>query len=437
MSGTVVKAAFVFLFLFGLVHVEWIPRKLGVPPEAIPFGVLNIVLFFGFALWLFGLLGGRPERNPIRPYGWFVAVVVLWVLVALLFGYEADTLTTLRTAKAQVALLLVYFVPLALIRNERDFVAVFQAALVVHLLVGLEVVRSGVLGGSNFNDMKRGSGPFGENWQGADVAASYLAQMLTLCVGAVLGRPKRLPLLALCGATAGVALLGVLATYARGALLGAVVGCGFVVLAKKLNWQAVVAVLAVASAGFWFMPEGSITRLSGTVGEESGLDESSQGRLAYYDVALRIASSHPMGVGTGQVRSAMMTYMGSRGEEGKYVDPHNSFLQVLCEQGVIGLALFAFCLWRFVRVAIQGVRAGPSVAPVYRAYCLGMIGFLGAFLACNMFYANFHKELVMGTVAWHLGMLAVAGSLASSSTASVGDQGAEETAINATVVSSL
>ena len=99
-----------------------------------------------------------------------------------------------------------------------------------------------------------------------------------------------------------------------------------------------------------------------------------------------------------------------------------------------GLLLFAACLWGFLRLAIRGTRAGAEVAPAYRSYCLGMIGFLGAFLACNMFYANFHKELVMGTVAWHLGMLAAAGSLASSSRASVGHEGTDEAPLNAEVV---
>lgn len=409
-----VIAAPVFLFLFGLVHADWIPRKLGVAPDAIPFGVLNVVLLLGLALWLFGLARGGAEKNPVRSYGWFVAVVALWVVVGLLFGYEADAATTLRTAKAQVALLLVYFIPLALIKNERQFVAVFEAALLVHFLVGLEVMRSGVLGGVHFNDMKRGSGPFGEAWRGSDIAGAYLAQMLMLCVGTILGRPKRFVLLVLCGAAAGATLLGLYATYSRGALLSLAVGGILMMLAKRLNWQVVVAVLALGTVGFWLIPGGSIVRLSGTVGPEDRLDPSSRGRIAYYDVALNIAASHPLGVGTGQIRSAMMAYMGAAGQDAKYVDPHNAFLQVLCEQGVIGLALFVACLWGFLRVAIRNARAAPGGSPVYGSYSLGMIGFLGAFLACNMFYANFHKELVMGAITWHLGMLAVAARIGAS-----------------------
>jgi O-antigen ligase len=114
---------------------------------------------------------------------------------------------------------------------------------------------------------------------------------------------------------------------------------------------------------------------------------------------------HPFGVGTGQIRAAMADYIGGIRNEALYVDPHNNFLYVACEYGVVGLLVFIWLLLSLFLASRQIYRRS-ELPVIYRCYALGMAGLIGALVACNMFYSNFHKDLVMGTLVIHFGMLA-------------------------------
>ncbi len=43
---------------------------------------------------------------------------------------------------------------------------------------------------------------------------------------------------------------------------------------------------------------------------------------------------------------------------------------------------------------------------IYRLYALGMGGMVGSLIACNIFYSNFYKEIMLGTLMLHFGLLA-------------------------------
>jgi O-antigen ligase len=328
-----------------------------------------------------------------------VTVAALWVGVAVWTAASPTLRETLTPAKEQVSLLLFYFLPLATLRGERDVRIVVAIALLVHLVVAVEVVRSGVLAGTAFHEGKRGSGPFGESWKGSDVAGGYLAQtaMLTFAfaVGAMVPLATRLASL---GATA-VILLGVLATYSRGSLVAVAAGLLAAVVARGIRLRTVAIVAVVVAGGVLTVPEGLRQRFNETVDDEGAFDKSTQGRLVYYRTAWQIWKDHPIGVGTGQTRAAMSQYLE------KAVDTHNGFLQTLVEYGVVGIALL---LVAFAVMGWSAFRTGrdPAVSWVYRAYGTGMVGLLTSLVVCNMFYSNLYKNTVLGTVAMHLGILA-------------------------------
>ena len=56
--------------------------------------------------------------------------------------------------------------------------------------------------------------------------------------------------------------------------------------------------------------------------------------------------------------------------------------------------------------AASALARDPLLPWEVRAYGLGMGGFVGSLVVCNLFYSNLYKELVLGTVAMHLGLLA-------------------------------
>ncbi len=407
---------FAFVF-FALPHSDWVHRKLQVSRDAIPLGVMNIALIVAVVLWLAGKLNPPSHRNPFRSYSVFVAVVLLGAVGALAFGYSGP-METLTTTKREVSLLWLYFVPLASLKNKRHFALVFALGLFIQLVIGYETFASGVLGGSAFHDGKRGSGPFDVLWMGADVAAAYLAQMLMFPLAIALfeesGWLQRLVALG----AAGIGFLGILATYSRGSLVAVVAGLAVMTLVRISSIKKMLAALAIVGMGILLLPQSMMTRFEETTNEEGTLDESSTTRLLYSRTAWTIFRDHPLGVGTGQVRYAMSAYLpgfldaktlAKGGAYGKafnlFVDPHNGFLYTLLEYGPLGLAVFVWLLGAVFWSAFRICR-DPHASQVHRVYSLGMVGFVTSLALCNMFYANFYKELVLGTLALHFGMMA-------------------------------
>lgn len=393
------KYLLTFVLFFGLPHADWFPRRFGIPPEAIPLGVTNLLLLLALFLWGLGhLLPPAPLKNPFPVYRYFLFVAIFGVLIALFSGYEKSVLEILTLSKREISLLLLYFVPLAIIKNENDFKKFFLICLLVHFLVGLEVFRSGVLGGANFADHKRGSGPFSWGWQASDVAGSYLAQVLMYFLAFLfVGKEKMWKRIVIVSGAV-VIIAGIYATYARGAMLAAMLGVLFMVMIKGFNVKYLLLPILLGLVLFTTLPQSIKTRFIETTTESGELDHSSQGRVALNLAGFTIAKEHLLGVGTGQLRSAMKKYTGN------YVDCHNSYLYIAAELGIIGLLIFLYMLYVFFR-AVRRIFAMPDIPIVYRIYAVGTGGMIGTFLGCNLFYANFHKDLVMGTIVFHWGML--------------------------------
>ncbi|HBY01499.1 MAG TPA: hypothetical protein DEG92_02980 [Rikenellaceae bacterium] len=200
-----------------------------------------------------------------------------------------------------------------------------------------------------------------------------------------------------------VMILGVYATYARGALVGCVAGLtvmvAFLLRSPKKYLVLTVLIVSFISIAHVLMPESLNSRFVNTRTEIGEFDESTQGRFYYWESALEIFLKNPMGIGVGQMRGAMESRIG------KNVDPHNSFLQTACEYGFVGLVVFVAMLVSVLKKAWE-IWLDQSLPEIYRAYALGIGGFIGSFVVSNMFYANFYKDLVMGTVVIYLGMLA-------------------------------
>jgi O-antigen ligase len=405
-----------WLFLFwALPHCDWLPLRLHVPADEIPLGLTNVAVIAGAVLWLFGKVktGGHP--NPFRSYTLFIAIVVIETAVAVFAGHMT-ILDTLTAGKREISLLLLYFVPLAALRGRRELWWVLGVALVAHLVVGYETYSSGVLGGSHFSDAKRGSGPFSTGWAGSDEAGAYLAQMLMFPLALLLFEEPGLYRRVVAAAIGFVMFVGVLATYSRGSLIAVVIGFVTLFLVQRSSMKSIVLAALLLVIAPPLLPEGLVARFATT--ESGELDESTNLRFVYDTAAWQIFRSHPWGVGTGQVRQAMAEELPhlldaktleTGGPFGTplplVVDPHNAFLYTLLEYGVPGLLAFVFFLGSAFHAAFLVYRDRRASTEL-RAYALGAAGFIATFAVCNLFYANFYKEAITGSVVLHLGMLA-------------------------------
>ncbi len=399
---------FAILFFF-LPHVDKLPWMMGILPNQFPLGLLNIIIFVGCVTWLLGKMEGEISSNPFRAYSVFVIVVVIGVPIALVTGFEKESLEVLRVGKEEITLLLLYFVPLAITKNKEDFAKIFLVVLLVHAVIGLECLRSGVLVGETFSDAKRGSGPFGYWYRGSDIAGAYLAQVIMFFIAIIVMKGTKVIYKGAAFVGAVLIFWGLLATYSRGALIGFFAGLfAMLFIQGSIKARNVLMALMIGVVCFMLIPKSTVDRFSKTVDEEGELDVSTKGRFTYYEAALAIAKDYPIGVGTGQVRNAMSRYLPmiqDKEGEGQIVDPHNGFLFALCENGIVGLAVFLWLLWKLFFAAREAYML-ESLPMGYRVYALGMVGFMGALIVCNVVYANFFKIRVMGTFVIHMGMLA-------------------------------
>jgi len=391
------KILLYFIVLFSLPHVNWIPYKLGISPEQIPLGVGNWTLLAAALIFFFGRHNYKAV-NYLKSYNYFILLVLFGVVVAVMTGYE-DIDFVMTAFKRQISLMLLFYLPLSTISDEEEFRKIFIVCLIIHLMVGVEVFRSGMLVGSNFNDSKRGSGPFSLGWEGSDIAGGYLCQVIMFFAAILYSSELSVKIRCLSAFCCFVLLLGVLSTYARGAIIAMVIGLLMLIVSKGLSLRSVFIVFITASLLFSYLPESVTSRFDKTTSETGQLDVTVTGRFYFYESALKIIVENPLGVGTGQVRAAMQRYTS------RYVDPHNGILYTACEYGIVGLIIFLTMLFQCMRGAFAIIKS-DSMPIIYKVYARGMIGFITALFFCNMSYANFYKDTVLGTAVIHIGLLA-------------------------------
>jgi O-antigen ligase len=79
-----------------------------------------------------------------------------------------------------------------------------------------------------------------------------------------------------------------------------------------------------------------------------------QARLVVWSITGQIIAEHPMGVGLGNLEEAMQTKLADLDQHElmeKNYNPHNQFLQITAELGLLGLVLFLAILWFTIRFA--------------------------------------------------------------------------------------
>ncbi len=185
----------------------------------------------------------------------------------------------------------------------------------------------------------------------------------------------------------GAALLTVVIvlTQSRGAFLalGAMALPSTIALARRRP-RAVVGLAAfvgvalyLAPASFWHRMQGLSkgTRVE-TIGEMDP-EGSARQRFAVLQAATRIIRDHPVvGVGFGAYELAQYRYNPALG----YLDTHNTYLNVLAETGVPGLALFLGIVISVVRAVRdarrRASRGSPAEAEILRWLEYALVGYL-------------------------------------------------------------
>jgi O-antigen ligase len=189
----------------------------------------------------------------------------------------------------------------------------------------------------------------------------------------------------------GIAIIvaGLAATESRGGALAALAAGITALVVLRNHRQHVLAALAVVGtlAALWF------AAFPGAWQRVSAFDGGGNGRSDLWNVALRVAGDHPVrGIGMGNFETQARRYVRRPGQL-SYVRlivdrphvAHNTYLQILAEQGIVGLVL-----WLSVAVGFTGAarRAGhllertgrPDLAMLARALLIAQVAMMFALI---------------------------------------------------------
>ena len=206
-------------------------------------------------------------------------------------------------------------------------------------------------------------------------------------------RLKTWKFLALLGIAAS-ALLGMVMSSSRGALLGGAAVMIFMAARSKYLLRAALGVIIVGSALYVLTPPEQKARFAA-----AGDDGTSQLRLNYWRNGIEMTNDHPvLGVGYGNWLAYYQDHY-----EGRVQLSHNIFVQAAAELGYTGLAAFLLLIGcTFVinsRSRALAIRAGPQG---HLTYCLAngfdgaLIGFLvSGFFVTVLYYPYFWINLSM------------------------------------------
>lgn len=230
------------------------------------------------------------------------------------------------------------------------------------------------------------------------LAASLVAGLVLAAALAAISRPAS-PARAAALTAAFVCGAGILLSVSRGGLVALVVVLISGVLLvgrRRLLAAAVAALLLIAAAGYFTVLASPEARERVTSIEEGGT-----GRTDIWQVGWRMAQANPtLGVGAGNFQGSAVRYVlepGSLRRTDLLIDKprvaHNTYLQVLSELGIVGLALLLLIIGFSLSCTARAVRAFERAGDMRlgllaRAILVATLGLLvaGFFISAN--YSN-------------------------------------------------
>jgi O-antigen ligase len=245
--------------------------------------------------------------------------------------------------------------------------------------------------------VQRSAGPLSSN---------FFAQMLVLSTVFVLyltlTRARPAPVLGAAGAL--VCLTGIAYTYSRGALIAIVAAFVTVAIARRWRLRRIAAIAVLAALAVLVLP----TDFRARIGElahptaTTGIDTSTRGRLSENLAAWQMFEYHPLvGVGPGNFDVHYLDYSQFIGLDPRSDprQPHDLYLEVLSERGLVGGIAFA---WVMGFAAVGALRARRSAVPGLHdvAEC-AFVGLVVVF-TCGLFLHAAYARYIWITVAFAL-----------------------------------
>jgi probable O-glycosylation ligase (exosortase A-associated) len=203
----------------------------------------------------------------------------------------------------------------------------------------------------------------------------------------------------------GVVLRGI-STYSRGGFLAAGALALLYIVQSKRRVRTLIAVALVSAVALSVMPPKFWSRMETITASDEERDESQQGRLYFWSVAVRMAEDHPfVGVGFNAYRRAYNSYDVSDRAYGMFRAVHSTWFGVLSEMGVTGLVLLLTVLfqaaWNIRRTRLAAL--SDPARTLSMEFAKAIQGSLVVFVVAGSFLNAQYSEMF-----WHFVCLAAA-----------------------------
>lgn len=171
----------------------------------------------------------------------------------------------------------------------------------------------------------------------------------------------------------------VLGASSRGSQVALAVQGVWIAIQRKLKLRVLIAIALLAGLGYALLPGAERVRFSNI-----GADNSSIQRLDYWKAGIRMIADHPvLGVGYFNFQPVYAEHMSDKLWHGTAQLPHNIFIQVGTDSGLVGLGIFLVLIYRNlkitreIRIACGENEDSPAFAPsVARGLAIATWGFV-------------------------------------------------------------
>jgi O-antigen ligase len=301
-----------------------------------------------------------------------VAAFFLWICGSLLWSIEPSA------TRAAAAEALKYFAIFFLVANVVDDAARARQAL-AGLALASAIPAAGALWsyahGEHLVEGTRASwiGTFGD----PNDLAYYLAAGVAAALGARELSATRRARVAYTIAI-GIMLVAILFTQSRGGLITTGVVFALFALRALRRLRFAIPVATVVIAAVWLAPRATWERAGTTLAYQE--DASARGRIDAWNTGRAMFAARPFhGVGLGAFQYGWDEW--APGDAGPARAPHNTYVQVLAETGLVGTVLFFGAIALGLARAFRVARAG---AAELRPVAWAAVGGLAAFAVASL-----------------------------------------------------
>ena len=348
-------------------------------------GAISVIFLCVGTIWLFAEPISR--RVPVPSFVWPVAAFVGAGAMSILVA--KNQIGAIEDVIRFATLVVIVLVLNQLLTTERALkhllVAVYVSLAIPALVGAYQVVtKSGYHVSAEFSRVR---GTFDH----PNPFAIYLTMLIIMGVALVLKVQRRSVKLMLLGAI-GTSGLFLLLTYTRSAWIATLAGLLVVAfyqgkrLVPIMGFAVVLVMLLVPSVAERFSDLSTETTQSGAAGN------SLVWRFEYWRQALELSENPIVGAGLRTVQASTDVSK----------EPHNDFIRVYVETGLIGLSAYLWFLVSLARNARRSIRRTRS--PLEHSVAVGFAGCLAAFLLLSL-VSNVISQLV---ILWYFLAFAVA-----------------------------